>query len=111
MAIATANRNTNRGNGVLNRTIDYFETDSATAANTDFALGFKPRYVKFVNLTDRITDEWWEGMAADNALHTVAAGTRTLATSGGITVASDGTVTIPAALMVASKEFVMISEG
>lgn len=99
------------GEGINSRTRQYFTTDSATAAATDFSFGFKPNHVRFVNLTDRIEDEWFYGMAADSALHTVAAGTRTLATSGGITVASDtGVVTIPAALMVASKSFVIIAE-
>lgn len=101
----------NNSMGIVNRTIEYFTTDAVTAAETSFSFGFKPRMVKFVNLTDRITNEWFEGMAAAYALKTVAAGTRTLETSGGITVNTDGTVTIPAALMVASKSFVVIAEG
>lgn len=109
MGIATSSINT--GNGVLNRTIEYFTTNADVAADTTFAFGFKPRMVKFVNLTDRITNEWFEGMAAGYALKTVAAGTRTLETTGGITVGSDGNVSIPAALMVASKSFVVIAEG
>lgn len=109
MGIATSA--INRSTGVLNRTIEYFTTNADTAADTTFAFGFKPRYVRFINLTDRIEDEWFEGMAAGYALHTVAAGTRTLVTTGGITIDSDGNVSIPAALMVASKSFAMIAEG
>jgi len=40
-------------------------------------LGFTPKYVQFVNVTDRIGVEWYEGMAADTCIKTAAAGTRT----------------------------------
>ena len=54
----------------------YLDSASTPAAPT-LTLGFKPRVVRWHNLTDRITEEWFEGMAADSSLHTVAAGTRT----------------------------------
>jgi hypothetical protein len=68
--------------------------DSITA--TDFlkqTVGFTPVYVKFVNVTDRITVEWHNGMAADTCVKTAAAGTQTLETTNqGITICdSDGT--------------------
>jgi hypothetical protein len=68
--------------------------DSITA--TDHLLqevGFTPRYVKFTNLTDRISVEWFEGMADDTCLKTAAAGTQTLETTNkGVTICtSDGT--------------------
>jgi len=68
--------------------------DSITA--TDYLLqacGFTPRYVRFWNVTDRITIEWHAGMADDTCLKTAAAGTQTLETTNkGITVCdSDGT--------------------
>jgi hypothetical protein len=68
--------------------------DSITA--TDHLLqevGFTPRYIRFWNVTDRISIEWYEGMAANTCLKTAAAGTQTLeTTNGGITVCdSDGT--------------------
>ena len=109
MGIATSA--INAGNGVLNRTIEAFTTDAVAAADTVFNFGFKPRMVQFINLTDRITEEWFEGMAATNVLHTVAAGTRTIDTNSLIVVNSDNTVTIKAAAMVASKSFVMVVEG
>jgi hypothetical protein len=92
---ASAIRNHAVGKAVTN-------ADSATAAT--FTVGFTPRVVRFHNLTDRISDEWFEGMAAASALHTVAAGTRTLETSNGITVGEDG-FTVNATTMVASKTF------
>lgn len=109
MGIATSN--TNVGNGVLNRTVQAFTTDAVAAADTVFNFGFKPRLVQFVNLTDRITEEWFEGMAATNVLHTVAAGTRSIDTNSLIVVNADNTVTVKAAAMLASKSFVMVVEG
>lgn len=115
-------------------------TDATAAVKTYFHCGFVPRYVKFANITDRIIDEFWKGMTADNSLHTVANGTVTLAGSGGITlengtavsvlnsvVMPDGTLvlqpnttggiqyvngfSVPAALMVASKSFAILALG
>ena len=68
--------------------------DSITAADHLMqACGFTPRYVRFWNVTDRISIEWFEGMAANTCLKTAAAGTQTLeTTNGGITICdSDGT--------------------
>lgn len=90
--------------GVTNHAVGRAVTDSATAAATTFTLGFAPRIVRFHNLTDRISDEWFEGMAAYESLHTVAAGTRTLETTNGISV-SGNTFTVKAATMAANKTF------
>ena len=109
MGIATSSINV--GNGVLNRTVQAFTTDAVAAADTVFNFGFKPRLVQFVNLTDRITEEWFEGMAATNVLHTLAAGTRSIDTNSLIVVNADNTVTVKAAAMIASKSFVMVVEG
>lgn len=89
-------------------------TDAAGAVATTFQVGFLPRVVRLMNITDLLMDEWYDGMAADTALHTVAAGTRTLLGSGGITVgatAGGGFVTLAAALIIASKTFNMVVEG
>lgn len=57
--------------------------------------GFTPRYIQFITVTDRVTGEWYEGMAADSCLKTAANGTVTLEVTGGnggITLCdSDGT--------------------
>lgn len=109
MGIATSQ--VNNAVGIVNRTIQAFTTDAVAAADTTFSFGFKPRLVQVINLTDRISDEWFEGMAANSVLHTVAAGTRTVDTNGLIAVNADGTVTLKAAVMVASKSFVIVAEG
>jgi hypothetical protein len=72
--------------------------DATAIVAADFVVvnvGFTPKYLVWENVTDRIKNEWYEGMAADSAINTVAAGTRTLSTTGangGFTVCdSDGT--------------------
>jgi hypothetical protein len=60
--------------------------DTGTVAAYTFDVGFTPKYVRFSNVTSRDMLEWFEGMAAASAVKTVAAGTRTLITSNGITV-------------------------
>ena len=65
----------------------YDATTIVAADSSTFDVGFKPRYVKLENVTDRVSIEWYEGMAANTCIKTVAAGTRTLeTTNGGITV-------------------------
>lgn len=71
-----------------------FDGTSITAADyAVYSVGFTPRYVRFQNITDRISVEWFEGMTADTCLKTAAAGTKTIETTNlGITICdSDGT--------------------
>jgi hypothetical protein len=71
-----------------------FDATSITAADyVVIPVGFTPRYVQFVNVTDRITVEWYEGMTADTCIKTAANGTRTLETTNlGVTICdADGT--------------------
>lgn len=69
----------------------YDSTAITAADSTRIVTGFKPRYVAWENATDRTKIEWYEGMADNTCIKTVAAGTRTLETSnGGITVDSQG---------------------
>ena len=126
--------NTVEQQGSVTNFASFFVTTDATAAvTTYFQCGFVPRYVKFVNLTDRIQDEFVKGMTDGYSLHTVAAGTVTYVTTGGITLETgattagalsvvtpdgslvlDGSVpvvgfSVPAALMVASKSFAVLA--
>ena len=71
-----------------------FDGTSITAADyAVYSVGFTPRYVRFQNITDRISVERFEGMTADTCLKTAAAGTKTIETTNlGITICdSDGT--------------------
>lgn len=73
---------------------------SSTAAAITITTGFKPRYVKVVNVTAASTGlvqmEWFEGMTAANGIKTNDEGTSetgvTLITSLGITVSETGFV-------------------
>lgn len=70
-----------------------FPATAITAA--DFVVvtcGFVPRYVEWVNTTG-IKIEWFEGMAADTSIKTIAAGDRSLETTNqGVTICdTDGT--------------------
>ena len=103
MALTTDTRS--QSGGIVNYAVGKIVTDSATAAAATIAVGFVPRVVRFRNVTDRISDEWYEGMAAASSIHTVAVGTVTLETTNGITVNTDGTFTVTATTMVASKTF------
>lgn len=69
-----------------------FDATAITAADyVEIDLGFKPSYVHFINITDRISVEHWEGMTDDTCVKTAAAGTRTLETTNkGITLTENG---------------------
>ena len=108
MAITT-NTQTNV-DGVVRKARGKLVSDGGAAAALTITLGFAPLKVRFVNLTDRITDEWYEGMASASSLHEVAAGTKTLETTNGIAV-SGNTFTLTAVTMVASKTFYWEAEG
>lgn len=98
--------------GVLNHATGLVVTDSASAAAATFTCGFTPRIVRFRNVTDRISDEWYEGMASASSIHTVAAGTVTLEATNGIAVsATTNSFTVTATTMVASKTFVWEAIG
>lgn len=93
----------------------YDSTSITTTDYTRIACGFKPRYIRWLNLTDRIQIEWFEGMTASQTLLTVAAGTRTLDTTAnavvvddkGFAILQDGTL----AAILASKTCVFEARG
>ena len=61
-----------------------FDATAITAADyVEIVCGFQPTYVVWENNTDRTRGEWFQGMAANSCLKTVAAGTRTLEVTGG----------------------------
>lgn len=92
------------GGGIVNHATGNVVTDAGAAADTIFTVGFVPRVVRFHNMTDRISDEWYSGMAAASSLHTVAAGTRTLEVTSGVTISGNGFM-VKAATILASKAF------
>lgn len=57
---------TNVGASVYNFAVGHISTDAVGAVAQTIQLGFLPRKIKVVNLTDRIVDEWYEDMGPDN---------------------------------------------
>ncbi len=108
--MATSTNSQSNSNGIVNHATGHIVTTSASAAALTVTLGFEPRIVKFRNVTDRISDEWYEGMASAESIHTVAAGTVTLETTNGVAV-SGRTFTLTATTMVASKVFMWEAVG
>jgi len=98
---------------IVNHASGTVVTDAGGAVDTTIGpVGFIPRVVRWINLTDKITLEWYTDMAANSAIRTIAAGTRSLDVSSGITVIQPGGVvtnaggfTIKAADIPASKSF------
>lgn len=63
---------------------------SSTAAAIVITTGFTPRYVRVCNETSGDMMEWFTGMADAEALKQVAAGTRSIITTLGITPSASG---------------------
>lgn len=95
---------------VINKAQGRYLDSAATPAAATLTVGFLPREVKWINLTDRITYEWYEGMAADTTIKTIANGTRTLEVTDGITVAASG-VTIDADIILQNKQYTWVAIG
>jgi hypothetical protein len=87
-------------------TISHLDSAGTTAASYD--VGFAPSYIRVVNVTDRIEFEWFLGMTSGHALMTIAAGTRTLETSGGPTLTNVDTVGFP---VLTGKQYRVIVMG
>lgn len=86
--------------------------DNGTVAAARIYTGFKPRYVLVSNVTSRDQVEYFEGMAAASAVKMVAAGTRTLITSNGITVHDNGfTIGLDTDIMVTSEQISWVAVG
>lgn len=74
---------------VMQTTVGSYITSSTAAAFT-ITLGYKPLWVRVINETSGDMYEWYNGMADAEAVKTVAAGTRSLITSLGITQSATG---------------------
>ena len=87
---------------------------SDTAAAFDITTGFKPRYVKVVNLnaSGDVTVEWYEGMADDSAVLRGIDGAQSLITTLGITVSASGfTVGLQTDLNVINEQLSWVAMG
>jgi hypothetical protein len=104
-------------NGISNRGQGIVVVDGvAPTQPVPFNCGFVPRYVRWENATDRIMLEWFDGMAQNSAIRTVAAGTRTLDVASGISVgppaqSAGGTFMLPVAEVLPNKTYYWATEG
>lgn len=102
--------------GVINHSTGVLVNDAGGAVAVSLSIGFIPRMFRIHNVTDRISYEWYTGMTNPGAVKTAAAGTRTLETTEGPTIGTvaagtDGTVSVPATIILASKTFVWEALG
>ena len=97
---------------VRNVAVGRYLTDG-TAAAFNITTGFKPRYVKVVNLAATGCQlEWFEGMADASAVKRVTAGDMTVITTLGITPLDYGfTVGLDTDLNVTSEQLSWIAIG
>jgi len=90
----TLTRKDNQGQSqVLTGKVAFGATSITAADYIEIDVGFKPNYVKFTNLTDRVSGEHWNGMADESCLKTAADGVQTLEVTGGnkgITLTANG---------------------
>lgn len=105
MATDTA---TSQSMGVVNFATGSFTGDGTA---TTVTLGFKPRLVHLINVTDRIQQIWHEDMAATTTLNTVAAGTATADTGTLISSPTEKTFLIAAGAAVSAKAYVWSAWG
>lgn len=84
MAVVYASKN---AGGVARATTGWFTSDNTI---TEVILGYRPKAVKVVNVTDVIVNEKIEGMADNACINTVTAGTTTINTTGLITFQDNG---------------------
>lgn len=90
----TVTLNPSQANGQVAVGKVVFDATAITATDyVEIDVGFKPKYVEFLNATDRVGGEHYEGMADNSCIKTVAAGARTLeitSGNGGITLTNTG---------------------
>ena len=85
---------------------------TGTAVAFDITTGFKPRYVRVVNVDDRTMMEWYEGMTDAHAIQTAADNARTILTALGITPLADGfTIGLDAVVNVQNKQLSWMAIG
>lgn len=108
--MATDLATTNDG-GVSNCAVGSF---TGTGADVEVTCGFKPRYVKLINITDRTVYEKTSDMVAANSLKQVAAGTLTDDAAGILLKGSQDSYRgffVPAAIAINAKVLHYIAFG
>jgi len=87
-------------------------SQTGDGAEVIITVGFKPKYVKFTNTTDRIGWEKTDTMAATESIKIAAAGTRTLETGTDIALTDTGfTVSAGANVNAKDTDWLVIGPG
>lgn len=70
---------------ILNHAVGSIVTTAASAAAVSITCGFVPRVIRFHNWTDRISDEWFDGMDEEAIMTALLGITAKLDSDGGVT--------------------------
>jgi len=103
---------TKQENSIANFASGSFSTDAGTAADYNIYTGFKPRYVRVMNITDILMYEWYDGDANPSAFLTTGstgAVTHSATEAAGITVLGAGAVGDTAVSRVADPGLIVSS--
>lgn len=96
-------------------TVEHDADDVVIAAGVmTISLGFTPKYFKILNVTDRLGQEWYEGMNSGDFVETAAAGDKTLETDDKVVVDTDAntvTVTFSGGAATDNDTVVWVAEG
>ncbi len=83
--------------GTYTAASDVYSSGGVTLASgvLTISVGFEPTRVQVVNVTDRVTQEWYKGMNKGDFVETAANGTRTLETDDKLVVTAAVTGAAP----------------
>lgn len=84
--------------GIANIAEGNIVTDAVAAVAQTFTLGFAPRKIVFNNLTDRISDEWYEGMTETAIYNSIVGINAKLDADAGVTDTNYGALWNPVAV-------------
>lgn len=94
--------------GVYNFASAGFTTDGTTITVN---LGFQPRWIRIINVTDVVIWEKMDTLAAANSVKVVTAGTTTIDTTSAILINSDkSTITLSATAFPTGKTISLIAQ-
>ena len=88
--------------GIANIAEGNIVTDTVAAVAQTFTIGFAPRKIIFNNLTDRVSDEWYEGMTENAIYNSIVGINAKLDADAGVTDTNYTALWTPGASTVAS---------
>lgn len=95
--------------GVINHAVGSIVTSSAAAAAVTVTCGFVPRVIRFHNITDRISDEWFDGMDEEALYASIIGLNAKLDADVGIAATNFGSLTNPASASLADLKTSLVA--